>query len=55
LGPELPGTREALQEVAQRHQIAAISNTDGKIAELLQRCEIGGCFRTVIESGVLGN
>jgi len=50
-----PGTREALERIAQRHQIAVISNADGKIAELLGRCGIADCFRSITDSGIVGH
>jgi HAD superfamily hydrolase (TIGR01509 family) len=50
-----PGTREALERIAQRHQIAVISNADGKIAEILGRCGIADCFRTITDSGIVGH
>ena len=50
-----PGTREALERIAQRRQIAVISNADGKIAELLGRCGIADCFRTITDSGIVGH
>lgn len=49
------GTREALNKIAERYPIAVISNADGKIAELLHRCGIGDCFRTITDSGVIGH
>jgi len=50
-----PGTREALERIAQRRQIAVISNADGKIAELLGRCGIADCFGTITDSGIVGH
>jgi HAD superfamily hydrolase (TIGR01509 family) len=50
-----PGTREALQHIGAKYQIAVISNADGKIAELLARCGIADCFRTITDSGVVGH
>jgi HAD superfamily hydrolase (TIGR01509 family) len=50
-----PGTREALERIAQRHQIAVISNADGKIAEILGRCGIADCFRSITDSGIVGH
>jgi HAD superfamily hydrolase (TIGR01509 family) len=50
-----PGTREALERIAARYQIAVISNADGKIAELLGRCGIADCFRTITDSGIVGH
>lgn len=49
------GTREALDKIAERYPIAVISNADGKIAELLHRCGIGDCFRTITDSGIVGH
>ena len=50
-----PGTREALERIAARHQIAVISNADGRIAEILGRCGIADCFRTITDSGIVGH
>ena len=49
------GTREALETIAKRYPIAVISNADGKIAALLDRCGIGDCFRTITDSGIVGH
>jgi HAD superfamily hydrolase (TIGR01509 family) len=50
-----PGTREALQHIGAKYQIAVISNADGKIAELLARCGIADCFETITDSGIVGH
>lgn len=50
-----PGTRDALERIAARYQIAVISNADGKIADLLGRCGIADCFRTITDSGIVGH
>jgi HAD superfamily hydrolase (TIGR01549 family) len=50
-----PGTRAALDSIGRRYPIAVISNADGKIAELLHRCGIGDCFRTITDSGIVGH
>jgi putative hydrolase of the HAD superfamily len=50
-----PGTRETLERIAAGYQIAVISNADGKIAELLGRCGIADCFRTITDSGIVGH
>jgi HAD superfamily hydrolase (TIGR01509 family) len=50
-----PGTREALERIGARYRIAVISNADGKIAELLGRCGIAGCFGTITDSGIVGH
>lgn len=50
-----PGTRDALMRFAERWPIAVISNADGKIADLLFRCGIGDCFRTITDSGIVGH
>jgi len=50
----LPGTREALQRIGQRHRLAVISNADGRIYEVLARCGIADCFETITDSGIVG-
>jgi HAD superfamily hydrolase (TIGR01509 family) len=49
-----PGTAERLREIGERYQIAVISNADGKIEDVLRRCDIAGCFRTITDSGLVG-
>lgn len=49
-----PGTREALQLLGQRYPLAVISNADGKIADVLNRCGIGNCFQKITDSGLVG-
>jgi putative hydrolase of the HAD superfamily len=51
---KLPGTREALDRIAREYTIAVISNSDGKVAQVLQRCGIHDCFGSVTDSGVVG-
>jgi HAD superfamily hydrolase (TIGR01509 family) len=51
----LPGTREALDRIANNHSIAVISNSDGKIDAVLRRCGICDCFATVTDSGNVGH
>ncbi len=50
-----PGTREALQLIGRKYQIAVISNADGKIADCLQRCGLADCFLTITDSGIVGH
>src|ERR1700675_3066505 len=50
----LPGTAEQLHEIGERYEIAVISNADGKIENVLRRCGIADCFRTVTDSGLIG-
>jgi putative hydrolase of the HAD superfamily len=49
-----PGTRELLQRLAKRHQLAVISNADGKIEDVLKRSGIADCFATITDSGLVG-
>jgi putative hydrolase of the HAD superfamily len=49
-----PGTAEQLQEIGKRYRIAVISNADGGIEDVLQRCGIARCFRTITDSGHVG-
>jgi putative hydrolase of the HAD superfamily len=50
-----PGTREALQRLAQRYRLGVISNADGKIATILERCGIADCFTSITDSGLVGH
>jgi putative hydrolase of the HAD superfamily len=50
----LPGTGEALQRIGREYAIAVISNSDGKIADVLLRCGIAACFRCITDSGTVG-
>ncbi len=38
----------------ERYRIAVISNADGRIEDVLRRCGIVGCFRTITDSGLVG-
>ncbi len=49
-----PGTRERLDEIAECYELAVISNADGEIEDVLTRCGIARCFRTVTDSGLVG-
>lgn len=49
-----PGTRETLQRLGRRYPLAVISNADGKIADVLNRCGIAHCFQQITDSGLVG-
>ena len=49
-----PHTREALLRLADTYRLGVISNADGKIAEVLERCGIGDCFESITDSGLVG-
>ena len=51
----LPGTRDALERIRQDYEIAVISNADGRIDAVLQRCGIADCFRSITDSGIVGH
>jgi putative hydrolase of the HAD superfamily len=51
----LPGTRDALERIRQHYAIAVISNADGKIDAVLQRCGIFDCFAGITDSGIVGH
>jgi HAD superfamily hydrolase (TIGR01509 family) len=51
----LPGTREALERIRQQYSIAVISNADGKIDAVLNRCGICDCFASITDSGNVGH
>jgi len=48
------GTREQLAKIGARNPIAVISNADGRIEDVLRRCNIADCFRTITDSGIVG-
>jgi HAD superfamily hydrolase (TIGR01549 family) len=50
----LHGTREHLLRLAERYQIGVISNADGRIEDVLQRCGIADCFLSITDSGLVG-
>jgi len=49
-----PGTRDVLLRLGQRYCLGVISNADGLIAEVLSRCGIADCFRSITDSGIVG-
>ncbi len=49
-----PGTREALTRIGRNFRIAVISNSDGKIEQVLSRCGIADCFESITDSGTVG-
>jgi len=49
-----PGTCETLQRLGRRYPLAVISNADGKIADVLNRCGIADCFQQITDSGLVG-
>ncbi len=49
-----PGTAEQLHEIGERYRIAVISNADGRIGDVLDRCGIARFFRTITDSGLVG-
>jgi HAD superfamily hydrolase (TIGR01509 family) len=51
----LPGTRAVLERIRQRYATAVISNSDGKIEAVLQRCGIFDCFSSITDSGNVGH
>jgi HAD superfamily hydrolase (TIGR01662 family) len=51
----LPGTREALERIRERYAIAVISNADGRINAVLERCGIADCFASITDSAIVGH
>jgi putative hydrolase of the HAD superfamily len=49
-----PDTCQRLQAIGEKFRIGVISNADGKIHEVLGRCGIAGCFRSITDSGIVG-
>ena len=50
----LPGTRDALGRLRKEYAMAVISNSDGKIDAVLERCGILDCFQSITDSGKVG-
>jgi HAD superfamily hydrolase (TIGR01509 family) len=50
-----PGTAEQLQQIGERYPIGVISNADGKIENVLRACGLADCFRTITDSGLVGD
>lgn len=48
------GTCEALQRIGKSYPLGVISNADGKVTAVLERCGIAECFRSITDSGALG-
>jgi putative hydrolase of the HAD superfamily len=49
-----PGTREALAKIRGKYKTAVISNSDGKIADVLARTGIAEGFLSITDSGIVG-
>jgi putative hydrolase of the HAD superfamily len=49
-----PGTRGQLEQIGTRFKTSVISNADGKIEDVLRRCNIADCFHTITDSGLVG-
>ncbi len=49
-----PGTRAALLRLKQRFRLGVISNSDGRMADLIARVGLGDCFDDVTDSGSVG-
>ena len=49
------GTRESLQTIGEQYRIGVISNSDGKIAALLERNQIADRFLSITDSGLVGH
>jgi HAD superfamily hydrolase (TIGR01509 family) len=51
----LPGTRDHLLRIKGQHSVAVISNSDGRINVVLDRCGVCDCFASVTDSGNVGH
>ncbi len=51
----LPGTRDSLLRIKEKYSTAVISNSDGRIDVVLERCGIRDCFASVTDSGNVGH
>jgi putative hydrolase of the HAD superfamily len=48
-------TREILLRLGRQYRLGVISNADGKIANLLERCGIADCFEIIVDSFIVGH
>lgn len=51
----LPGTRDTLERIRRDYAVAVISNADGRIDAVLERCGIADCFQNITDSGIVGH
>lgn len=51
----LPSTREVLDRIRKNYSTAVISNADGRIEAVLERCGICDCFQCITDSGIIGH
>jgi HAD superfamily hydrolase (TIGR01509 family) len=49
------GTRELLEDLQHRFRLGVISNSDGRVAQLLERCGVSGYFAGFTDSGQVGH
>jgi FMN phosphatase YigB (HAD superfamily) len=49
-----PGTSEALSKIRRKYRTAVISNSDGKIADVVRRAGIADGFLSITDSGIVG-
>ena len=49
-----PGTCDELLQIGSRYRIGVISNADGRIEDVLRRCQIADCFLSITDSGLVG-
>jgi HAD superfamily hydrolase (TIGR01509 family) len=50
----MPGTSEALAKIREKYKTAVISNSDGKIADVVRRAGIADGFLSITDSGIVG-
>lgn len=49
-----PGTHEALAKIRKKYKTAVISNSDGKIADVVARAGLADGFLSITDSGIVG-
>lgn len=49
-----PDTCDELRQIARRYRLGVISNADGRIEDVLRRCQIAECFLSITDSGLVG-
>ncbi len=51
----LPGTRATIESLGQHYKLGVISNSDGRVAKLLETCGLDDCFLKITDSGAVGH
>ena len=51
----MPNTAEVLEQLSRSFRLGVISNSDGRIAKVLEEVGIAHCFESFTDSGIVGH